>query len=88
MTIVLLSSGCRYRRRHERRVRARPPVPYRSSDETDRDGIGVYESARYVRELGGDVSIDSVPGAGTTVRVRLPLVGNAALPPASLREVA
>jgi len=51
-------------------------------------GIGVYESTRYVRELGGDVSIDSVPGVGTTVRVRLPLIGNAALPPAPLREVA
>jgi putative PEP-CTERM system histidine kinase len=35
-------------------------------------GIGVYESARYVRSLGGEIQVDSRPGSGTSVRVLLP----------------
>jgi signal transduction histidine kinase len=35
-------------------------------------GIGVYESSQYVTGIGGHMAVDSVPGAGTTVRVRLP----------------
>jgi len=68
-------------------VRDRLFKPFETTKQTG-TGIGVYESARYVRELGGDVSIDSEPGVGTTVRVCLPLIGSAALPPAPLREVA
>jgi len=68
-------------------VRDRLFKPFETTKQTGM-GIGVYESARYVRELGGDLLIDSVPGVGTTVRVRLPMIGNAALPPAPLREVA
>jgi putative PEP-CTERM system histidine kinase len=36
-------------------------------------GIGMYESAQYVAGLGGDILVASTPGAGTTVRLRLPL---------------
>ena len=36
-------------------------------------GIGMYESAQYVAGLGGDILVESTPGAGTTVRLRLPL---------------
>jgi putative PEP-CTERM system histidine kinase len=36
-------------------------------------GIGAYESAQYVRELGGRMSVNSAPGAGTRVTLRLPL---------------
>jgi putative PEP-CTERM system histidine kinase len=35
-------------------------------------GIGVYESAQYVARLGGDIRIESTPGAGTRVYVSLP----------------
>ena len=35
-------------------------------------GIGVYESAQYIRTLGGEIRIDSTPGAGTRVQVLLP----------------
>jgi putative PEP-CTERM system histidine kinase len=35
-------------------------------------GIGVYESAQYVNGLGGQILIESEPGAGTRVRVLLP----------------
>jgi putative PEP-CTERM system histidine kinase len=37
-------------------------------------GIGTYESAQYVRELGGSIDVDSDPGRGTVVTVWLPLI--------------
>ena len=36
-------------------------------------GIGAYESAQYVRELGGGIRVDSAPGRGTVVTLELPL---------------
>ncbi len=36
-------------------------------------GIGAYESAQYIRELGGEMLVDSEPGKGTRMRVILPL---------------
>ena len=36
-------------------------------------GIGAYESFQYVQELGGRIEVDSEPGQGTTVEIRLPL---------------
>jgi putative PEP-CTERM system histidine kinase len=35
-------------------------------------GIGVYESAQYVHGLGGEIRVESAPGAGTSFRVFLP----------------
>ena len=35
-------------------------------------GIGMYESAQYVAGIGGDIVVDSKPGAGTTIELRLP----------------
>jgi putative PEP-CTERM system histidine kinase len=35
-------------------------------------GIGVYESAQYLEKIGGDVTIESRPGAGTRVVARVP----------------
>ena len=35
-------------------------------------GIGVYESAQYIRGLGGDIQVESAQDVGTTVRVLLP----------------
>ncbi len=50
-------------------------------------GIGSYESHQYVRELGGTLEVDSRPGLGTVVTVRLPVFeverGNGLLPSAS-----
>jgi putative PEP-CTERM system histidine kinase len=45
-------------------------------------GIGVYESAQYLSRIGGDLQIDSKPGAGTRVTVRLPRVAPSAAEPA------
>jgi len=36
-------------------------------------GIGAYESAQYIRELGGEMQVDSEPGKGTRMTVILPL---------------
>ncbi|PKO46729.1 MAG: PEP-CTERM system histidine kinase PrsK [Betaproteobacteria bacterium HGW-Betaproteobacteria-4] len=36
-------------------------------------GIGAYESAQYVRELGGDMQVESEPGKGTCITLTLPL---------------
>ena len=36
-------------------------------------GIGAYESFQYVQELGGNMVVDSEPGQGTRIEIRLPL---------------
>jgi hypothetical protein len=36
-------------------------------------GIGAFEAAQYVKEIGGRMEADSRPGAGTRIRVILPL---------------
>jgi signal transduction histidine kinase len=36
-------------------------------------GIGAYESFQYIRELGGEVSVDSKLNVGTRIMVLLPL---------------
>lgn len=36
-------------------------------------GIGVFEARQYLRELGGDIVVESEPGAGTTIDLLLPL---------------
>jgi putative PEP-CTERM system histidine kinase len=51
-------------------------------------GIGVYESAQYIKEIGGRILIDSTQEVGTHVRVLLPLGEGAAPSPPTLREVA
>lgn len=37
-------------------------------------GIGAYEVQQYVQELGGKVLVDSEPGRGTRISIRLPLM--------------
>jgi putative PEP-CTERM system histidine kinase len=36
-------------------------------------GIGTYESRVYLDEIGGSLSVDSAPGCGTAITMRLPL---------------
>jgi signal transduction histidine kinase len=43
-------------------------------------GIGVYESAQYVSRIGGELQIDSKPGEGTRVIVRMPRVAQNEVP--------
>jgi putative PEP-CTERM system histidine kinase len=43
-------------------------------------GIGAYESQQYVGSLGGRIEVQSQPGAGTSMRVLLPLLRKAGAP--------
>jgi putative PEP-CTERM system histidine kinase len=45
--------------------------PFQSTKPTGM-GIGAYESHRYVTELGGRITVETAPGAGTRIRVLLP----------------
>jgi putative PEP-CTERM system histidine kinase len=47
--------------------------PFESTKGVDGMGIGAYQAREYVRDLGGFLDVESAPGQGTTVRVRLPL---------------
>ena len=51
-------------------------------------GIGVYESAQYIRSLGGDIRVESTPGTGTNISVLLPRADSTPLAPEVKREVA
>lgn len=37
-------------------------------------GIGAFESAQYIRELGGEINVDSTQGVGTTMTLVLPIL--------------
>ena len=53
-------------------IRDRLFKPFQSTKEAGM-GIGAYESAQYIRELGGEILVDSEPGRGTRITVSLPL---------------
>lgn len=53
-------------------VRDRLFKPFQTTKEAGM-GIGAYESYQYVRELGGDIAVDSELGRGTTITLSLPL---------------
>jgi putative PEP-CTERM system histidine kinase len=40
-------------------------------------GLGAYEAAQYMKELGGRIDAESRPGAGTRIRLLLPRYGDA-----------
>ena len=50
-------------------------------------GVGAYESAQYVRELGGRITVESEINVGTTFVIFLPLVAGA-VNPAQVEEPA
>jgi putative PEP-CTERM system histidine kinase len=69
-------------------VRDRLFRPFETTKESGM-GIGVYESNQYVSGLGGSLEVDSQPGIGTTVRIRLPRAEPAtAVDPPALKEQA
>ncbi|MCB1888653.1 MAG: PEP-CTERM system histidine kinase PrsK [Rhodocyclaceae bacterium] len=45
--------------------------PFRSTKSSGM-GIGAYESRQYVKEIGGSIEVESQPGVGTRMCVRLP----------------
>lgn len=60
-------------------IRDRLFKPFEST-KTAGMGIGVFESREYMREVGGQLEVTSVPGRGTTFRVTLPLQKEAPTP--------
>jgi len=53
-------------------IRDRLFKPFQSTKDSGM-GIGAYESAQYVRELGGEMVVDSEPSIGTRITISLPL---------------
>jgi len=53
-------------------VRDRLFRPFDSSKGTTGMGIGAFEAREFMRDLGGDVEVDSREGAGTRFRLRFP----------------
>jgi putative PEP-CTERM system histidine kinase len=51
-------------------------------------GIGAYETSQYVKEMGGSIEADSRPGAGSRIKVILPLHRDHASRREEAREVA
>ncbi|MDO9315446.1 MAG: PEP-CTERM system histidine kinase PrsK [Burkholderiaceae bacterium] len=55
-------------------IRERLFKPFQSTKPTGM-GIGAYESSQYIQELGGKISVVSVPDRGTEVTLLIPLFG-------------
>jgi signal transduction histidine kinase len=47
--------------------------PFRST-KSGGYGIGAFQTRELIRTAGGDIEVDSEPGAGTTMRIVLPVV--------------
>lgn len=56
-------------------VRTRLFTPFSSTKHSGM-GVGAFESAQYVRELGGSIDVRSEPGAGTVFTITLPVFEN------------
>ncbi|MEX1198481.1 MAG: XrtA/PEP-CTERM system histidine kinase PrsK [Pseudohongiellaceae bacterium] len=54
-------------------IRDRLFRPFESTKGLTGMGIGAFESREYIRQLGGDISVVSTPGKGTTFQVVIPL---------------
>ena len=58
-------------------IRQRLFRPFESTKGLTGMGIGAFESREYIRQLGGDISVVSIPDEGSTFRVSLPLAAEA-----------
>lgn len=61
-------------------IRNRLFKPFETTKGLSGMGIGAYESREYVRSLGGDLTVVSVPQQGTTFKFILPLAENQTQP--------
>ena len=53
-------------------IRTRLFQPFVSTKGLTGIGIGAFESREYIRQLGGDIIVDSTPGEGTTFFITIP----------------
>jgi putative PEP-CTERM system histidine kinase len=68
-------------------IRERLFKPFQSTKKTGM-GIGAYESSQYIRELGGEMRVDSEPAKGTRITLILPLFEVNPVSVASAKEIA
>jgi putative PEP-CTERM system histidine kinase len=54
-------------------IRDRLFRPFDSTKGSQGMGIGAHQAREFVREMGGDLKVQSVPGEGTTLELRLPM---------------
>lgn len=54
-------------------LRARLFKPFESTKTGKGMGIGAFQAREFIRSLGGEVSVRSVPGAGSTFKITIPL---------------
>ncbi|MGI9302354.1 MAG: ATP-binding protein [Gammaproteobacteria bacterium] len=47
--------------------------PYETTKPVTGMGIGAYQAREFIREIGGDIEVESEPGGGTLFRISLPL---------------
>jgi signal transduction histidine kinase len=57
-------------------VRERLFRPFDSTKGAEGMGIGAYQAREFARKLGGDLSVESTPGEGTTVSMSLPIAAS------------
>jgi putative PEP-CTERM system histidine kinase len=74
--ITIEDTGCGM---DERFVRERLFRPFDTTKGDTGMGIGAYESREYARTLGGELEVESSPGAGTRFTLTLPLATTAAM---------
>ena len=55
-------------------VRERLFRPFDSTKGSQSMGIGAYQARDYVRALGGQMDVSSLPGHGTTFTIHLPMM--------------
>jgi len=82
--VEIADTGCGM---SEEFVRERLFRPFQTTKQSGM-GIGAYETAQYVKELGGSIDANSRPGAGTRIKIILPLHGENSAPRQQERDVA
>ena len=55
-------------------IRDRLFRPFDSTKGTQSMGIGAYQAREYIRQLAGQLDVNSTPGSGTSFKITLPLV--------------
>lgn len=67
-------------------IQTRLFTPFETTKGVSGMGIGACESREYLRRLGGDLHVESTPGLGTTVTLKIPRVGRGEHPEGLAQE--